>query len=47
MTDSLIFNPFANFIKNILSTYKEKEENINNGTFKSCHMLIIYLVYNI
>ena len=37
MTDSLIFNPFANFIKNILSTFKEEEKNINNGIFKSCH----------
>ena len=39
MTDNLIFNPFAYFIKNILSTYKEEEENINNGTFKSCRIM--------
>ena len=39
MTDSLIFNLFANFIKNILSTYNEEEENIHNGTLKSCHIM--------
>ena len=26
MADSLIFNPFANFINNILNTYKEEEQ---------------------
>ena len=41
MADSLIFNPFANFINNILNTYKEEEQNISNGNFnnKSCDIM--------
>ena len=41
MADSLIFNPFANFINNILNTYKEEEQNISNDNFnnKSCDIM--------
>ena len=41
MADSLIFNPFANFINNILNTYKEEEQNISNDNCnnKSCDIM--------